>query len=74
MWEDKQVEHYHQIPDKLPTRRKLHDLKADAKVQYDAWKAITPLLNLFYHTLVHHPGACCEPNIDQRGYPIVHSL
>ena len=43
-WEDEQVEHHHQIPDKLPMRRKPRDLKADAKVQYDAWKAIIPSL------------------------------
>jgi len=43
-WEDEPTSHHHQVPEKVPKRRKTRDLKADTKVQYDAWKALIPSL------------------------------
>ena len=43
-WEDVPTSHHHKVPEKSPKQHKTHDLKADIKAQYNAWKALTSSL------------------------------
>jgi len=61
-WEDEQVEHHHQIPDKLPMRRKRAISRQMPKSStMPGRQSYLRLSNLFYYTLVRHLGAQHRP-------------